>query len=378
MNAARLFWQTWGRRLARTLAIALLLIPLSLTLSAAWWDTGNSGMTARKSQLAQGDAVTDPTAILRNALPIENESVRRLQARLEDIAIGLRSKRWSPVERNVKEAGLILKYDREKVLASVPAARQAEATDLWEQLAAGLGPLREATEARDKSTVWEARRQLLNGLTDLEELMVQEFPFTVPEEYAGLPQLKGRATVKMTTDKGELIIVVDGYNAPVNAGNFVDLVERGFYDGLSFVPSQDFVLQAGDPPGDAVGFHDPDTGEYRAIPLEVKIASEPEPLYGITLENAGFYLSQPALPFNAYGTVALARPSDDPNGGSSQFFFFLFDNELTPPGFNLMDGRYSVFGYVVEGKETLETLKVGDTILKAEVIQGADNLIRPS
>ncbi len=378
MNAARLFWQTWGRRLARTLAIALLLIPLSLTLSAAWWDTGNSGMTARKSQLAQGDAVTDPTAILRNALPIENESVRRLQARLEDIAIGLRSKRWSPVERNVKEAGLILKYDREKVLASVPAARQAEATDLWEQLAAGLGPLREATEARDKSTVWEARRQLLNGLTDLEELMVQEFPFTVPEEYAGLPQLKGRATVKMTTDKGELIIVVDGYNAPVNAGNFVDLVERGFYDGLSFLPSQDFVLQAGDPPGDAVGFHDPDTGEYRAIPLEVKIASEPEPLYGITLENAGFYLSQPALPFNAYGTVALARPSNDPNGGSSQFFFFLFDNELTPPGFNLMDGRYSVFGYVVEGKETLETLKVGDTILKAEVIQGADNLIRPS
>ncbi len=378
MNAARLFWQTWGRRLARTLAIALLLIPLSLTLSAAWWDTGNSGMTARKSQLAQGDAVTDPTAILRNALPIENESVRRLQARLEDIAIGLRSKRWSPVERNVKEAGLILKYDREKVLASVPAARQAEATDLWEQLAAGLGPLREATEARNKSAVWEARRQLLNELTDLEELMVQEFPFTVPEEYAGLPQLKGRATVKMTTDKGELIIVVDGYNAPVNAGNFVDLVERGFYDGLSFVPSQDFVLQAGDPPGDAVGFHDPDTGEYRAIPLEVKIASEPEPLYGITLENAGFYLSQPALPFNAYGTVALARPSDDPNGGSSQFFFFLFDNELTPPGFNLMDGRYSVFGYVVEGKETLEALKVGDTILKAEVIQGADNLIRPS
>ncbi len=378
MNAARLFWQTWGRRLARTLAIALLLIPLSLTLSAAWWDTGNSGMTARKSQLAQGDAVTDPTAILRNALPIENESVRRLQARLEDMAIGLRSKRWSPVERNVKEAGLILKYDREKVLASVPAARQAEATDLWEQLAAGLGPLREATEARDKSTVWEARRQLLNELTDLEELMVQEFPFTVPEEYAGLPQLKGRATVKMTTDKGELIIVVDGYNAPVNAGNFVDLIERGFYDGLSFVPSQDFVLQAGDPPGDAVGFHDPDTGEYRAIPLEVKIASEPEPLYGITLENAGFYLSQPALPFNAYGTVALARPSDDPNGGSSQFFFFLFDNELTPPGFNLMDGRYSVFGYVVEGKETLEALRVGDTILKAEVIQGADNLIRPS
>ena len=32
------------------------------------------------------------------------------------------------------------------------------------------------------------------------------------------------------------------------------------------------------------------------------------------------YLAEPVLPFNAYGAVALARPSSDPNGGSSQFF----------------------------------------------------------
>jgi len=376
--AIRTQWQLWGRRLSRTLAIALLLVSLSLTLSAAGWDTGKIAFAPRKSQLAQGNAVTDPTAILRNALPIDNETVRLLQARLETIAEDLRAKRWSPVNRNVKEATLILNRQRNQLLASVPADRQPAANALLDELVAQAADLSAAVEARDKSAVWSSRRAMLNNITDLEELMVQGFPFTVPQEYANLPQLRGRATVKMTTEKGDLFIVVDGYNAPVNAGNFVDLVQRGFYDGLAFLPSQDFVLQAGDPPGEAVGFIDPDTGKYRAIPLEVKVVDQPEPLYGITLENAGFYLAQPALPFSAYGTVALARPSDDPNGGSSQFFFFLFDNELTPPGFNLLDGRYSVFGYVVDGKETLEKLKVGDKILKAEVIQGADNLVQPS
>ncbi|NJK99471.1 MAG: peptidylprolyl isomerase [Spirulinaceae cyanobacterium RM2_2_10] len=376
MNAAQMFWQTWGRRLLRTVAIALLLVPLSLTLSAAWWDTGDS--PARRSQLAQGNAVTDPTAILRNALPIENKSVRLLQARLEDISEGLRSKRWSLVTRDVKEAALVLNYDRSKILASVPADRQPQAETLLDQLSAGIVDLRASADDRDKSAVWKSRREMLNAITTLEELMVTGFPFEVPAEYADLPQLKGRATVKMITEKGDLYIVADGYNAPVNAGNFIDLVQRGFYDGLTFLPSQDYVLQTGDPPGEAVGFIDPDTGEYRAMPLEVKIADEEQPIYSITLENAGFYLAQPALPFSAYGTVALARPGDDPNGGSSQFFFFLFDTELTPPGFNLLDGRYSVFGYVVEGKETLENLKVGDKILSAEVVRGAENLVQPS
>ena len=75
--------------------------------------------------------------------------------------------------------------------------------------------------------------------------------------------------------------------------------------------------------------------------------------------------------------MALARPSIDPNGGSSQFFFFKFDTELTPPGFNLMDGRYSVFGYVVEGKEVLEKLTEDDKIISAQVVDGIENLVQP-
>ena len=85
----------------------------------------------------------------------------------------------------------------------------------------------------------------------------------------------------------------------------------------------------------------------------------------------------PVLPFSSYGAVAMARPETEVNGGSSQFFFFLFEAELTPAGRNLLDGRYSVFGYVTKGKEILEKIKEGDKIESAKVIQGIENLVEP-
>ena len=104
--------------------------------------------------------------------------------------------------------------------------------------------------------------------------MVTKFPYEVPEEYAHLPQLLGRAVVELETTRGNIDIVVDGYSAPVNGGNFVDLVNRGFYDGMNFNAAKDTFLQAGDPPGSTAGFIDPNTGEYRAIPLEVLVAGD--------------------------------------------------------------------------------------------------------
>ncbi|MGB3655445.1 MAG: peptidylprolyl isomerase, partial [Rivularia sp. (in: cyanobacteria)] len=42
-----------------------------------------------------------------------------------------------------------------------------------------------------------------------------------------------------------------------------------------------------------------------------------------------------------------------------------------------LDGRYSVFGYVTEGKEVLEKIKQGDKIESAKVTQGIENLVEP-
>ena len=376
MRSLQISFLGWCKRLAQTSVLALLLVTLSLGLSGAWWDLSNE--SARESRLPGGNAITDGQALLRYSLPIDNQEIRDIQASLEDIADQLRSKRWSSVSQDVAKAARRLS-EPEKLLADIPEEKKPQAQALISQMNEEITAIRSAVEAKDKENIWTERSQLLKQVGVLERLMVTDFPFEVPSEYSNLPQLKGRATVEMTTNKGTLTIVVDGYSAPVTAGNFVDLVQRGFYDGIEFNRAEEFyILQTGDPPGSDAGFIDPSTGEYRAIPLEILLQGDSEPIYGITLEEAGLYREEPVLPFSAYGTVAMARPENDPNGGSSQFFFFLFEPELTPAGVNLLDGRYTVFGYVVENKELLRELKVGDVIESAKVVEGAENLVEPS
>lgn len=380
MKLKQSFWfdvlSTWKHWCKKTI-VAMMVVTLSIGLSGATWNQlgTNSVLVAA---LAQGNAITSPEAILRYALPIENEPIRKVQDAIEDISNHLRGKRWPPIAKDVKRASFVLTIRSDKIIDGVPSDRQPQAEKLLENVKTEISKLQEAVKSKDTEQVWLTRRAILNNVGDIEALMVEGFPFDVPTEYASLPQLKGRATVKLETTKGDLTIVVDGYNAPVNGGNFVDLVQRGFYDGLPFLDSEDgFAIQSGDPKGQEEGFIDPDTGEYRAIPMEILVKGDETPIYGATLEEVGIYLPDLVLPFNAYGAVALARPSLDPNGGSSQFFFFKFDSELTPPGFNLMDGRYSVFGYLVDGKETLAELTKKDQIVSAQVVDGLDNLVEP-
>jgi len=352
--------------------ITSLLVTLFLGISIAGWTPTSS------AALPAGNAITDGKALLRYALPIDNKPVRQLQASLEDISTQLRAnRRWGAISNDLKKASRVLDKP-EKLLVSVPEERKPQAEALIAELKSGVEAMREVVSAKDKEQVRAQRAQLLDKVGELEQAMVQGYPFAVPAEYSNLPQLKGQATIEMTTNKGNLTMVVDGYSAPVTAGNFVDLVQRGFYDGLPFTRSEEsYVLQTGDPAGKEVGFIDPATGKYRAVPLEILVEGDKEPTYGITLEEAGRYIDMPVLPFSAFGALAMARPESQVNGGSSQFFFFLFEPELTPAGRNLLDGRYSVFGYLTEGREVLDELKAGDTIESAKVVKGIENLVEP-
>jgi len=354
-----------------SLKVILLLTIFLGTSTAGWTSTSNAGLPA-------GNAITDGKALLRYALPISNQPVRKLQASLEDISNQLRAnKRWSAVNNDLKQASRILDKPSQ-ILASVPEERQPQAEAWMTELKSGIIELQEVVKTKRKEPILDGRAKLLNLVSLLEESMVKEFPFQVPAEYSNLPQLKGRATIAFKTNKGDLTVIVDGYSAPVTAGNFVDLVQRGFYNGLEFTRSEEsYFLQTGDPVGKEVGFIDPQTGKYRAIPLEILVEGEKEPTYGTTLEEAGRYLDMPVLPFSSFGALVMARPENEANGASSQIFFFLFEPELTPAGRNLLDGRYAVFGYLTEGKEVLDKLKAGDKIESATVIQGVENLVQP-
>ena len=351
-----------GRHWLQTGVLAMLLLTLSAGLSAA-------------TLLPSGNAITDGQAILRYALPIENKPVRDLQNSLEDISNHLRGKQWSTIASDVKKAAVVVKNKRADILKSVPEAKQAAAQTLLDDIQTHVEALAIATEAKDKPQVQAERAEALAHIGTLEASMVTGFPYTVPAEYSNLPQLQGRATIALKTTKGDINLTVDGYSAPVTAGNFVDLVNRGFYNDLAFTRAEnDYVLQIGDPPGEEVGFIDPKTKKYRAVPLEVMVKGDKEPMYGITMEDAGRFREEPVLPFSSYGALAMARPETEPNGGSSQFFFFLFEPELTPAGRNLLDGRYTVFGYVTAGQDVLGQLKANDKIISAKVVEGGDLL----
>ncbi len=344
----------------------MLLITMSVGISAA-------------GLLPSGNAITDGQSILRYALPIDNKPVRELQNNLEDIVNHLRGKQWSSINNDVKKAATVLQTKQADILNGVPAAKQAQAQTLISDIQTGVEKLAVAAEAKDKPQVQLNRTNTLAKIGTLEALMVENFPYAVPKEYSNLPQLKGRATIDLKTTKGNITVVVDGYSAPVTAGNFVDLVQRGFYNNLAFTRAEkDYVVQIGDPPGDEVGFIDPKTKKYRSIPLEVMVKGDKEPTYGVTMEDAGRFREEPVLPFSSFGALAMARPEYEPNGASSQFFFFLFEPELTPAGRNLLDGRYTVFGYVISGQEVLEQLKDADKIESAKVIDGADFLVKPA
>jgi len=362
-------------REALTLILALALLVGSGIVTDVSAETLPPGILI--SALASRNAITDPKSLLRYALPIENPTIRQIQKDVEDISNHIKGKRWSFIDRDVKQSAITLSQRSKEILKSIPEDRSQAGQSSIDHLKEELSALQESVEKKDRELTIKNQASVLDTITTIEEMMVVGFPFDVPSEYKNLPQLKGRATVSLETTEGNIKLIIDGYNAPVNAGNFVDLVNRGFYDGLPFTRAEEFfVVQAGDPLGDATGFKDPSTGEYRTVPLEIQIKDKDSPIYGTTLEDAGYYLPQLALPFNAYGAIATARPESDPNGGSSQFFLYRFDTELTPPGFNLMDGRYSVFGYLIEGKEILDKITTEDKIISAKVLSGLENLTK--
>lgn len=329
--------------------------------------------------LPAANVLKDGRAALRDGLPFENQDIRNIQAEIEEIVFSLRGLRWSSAQDNVSDASRTLTLFKGRILADAPAANRDRIEALLKDISAELIPLQAATDRQDIDATFAQRSRVLELISEVEELMVGEFPFEVPAKYSDLPQLKGRATIEIETERGNLVAIVDGYNAPITAGNFVDLVQRGFYDGLPITRvEENYVVQFGDPPGSEDGFIDPDTGEYRTIPLEIMLKADTTPIYEFTLETLGLYLEPTALPFATYGTLGMAYPSNDVNGGSSQVFFFLYEPDIARAGANLIDGFFTAFGYVVEGEKILDTFEVGDLITKMSVVDGFENLVEPS
>ena len=140
-------------------------------------------------------------------------------------------------------------------------------------------------------------------------------------------------------DYGKITVELDSKTAPLTVQNFLNLVNEGFYDGLTFHRIiKGFMVQGGDPQGTGMG--------------------------GSTNQIKGEFASNGVINNIKHVRGVMAR-SSAPNSASSQFFIMHQDAPH-------LDGEYAAFGKVTSGMEVVdklaETAKVEDangTVAKA-------------
>ncbi len=126
--------------------------------------------------------------------------------------------------------------------------------------------------------------------------------------------------VTLDTTLGPIRLEIFQDKVPKTAKNFLDLAQKGFYNGLTFhrvIPG--FMIQGGCPKGNGTG------GPGYEIPDEF----------------------HPSLRHSAPGIVSMANAG--PNTGGSQFF-------ITLAATGWLDGKHAIFGKVVGGQDVVDKI----------------------
>mmetsp|Transcript_12796 Transcript_12796/g.42239 ORF Transcript_12796/g.42239 Transcript_12796/m.42239 type:complete len:423 (+) Transcript_12796:76-1344(+) len=329
-----------------------------------------------------------PEAALRRSIPIVSPEVEKVQGKLEEVAFFLRipqRKPWGQMQGNVDASRETLKASPEAILSFVPAADRPAALALTESLQQDLTRMTEAIGLRDPDRTSIRTAQALEHVAELEMLQVPDLPYVLPKQYRERPRLIGRATAEAVLERpggsfgliaGEeaktisLTLTLDGYNAPLTAGNFLTLVKSGAYDGCTLAAG-DFSLFATAKASAAATAEPP-------LPLEFRALGEFEPRYKLPLNVEGAE-ELPQLPLSVPGAVAMGRSATDGFSSSESFFFYLFDRRNSGlGGLSFDEGSFSVFGYVTGGVAELAKLRGGDRIRSFRITSGEDKLVLPA
>lgn len=162
------------------------------------------------------------------------------------------------------------------------------------------------------------------------------------EEESDENYLSGKYLVDIVIqDHGTIRVELDADAAPITVTNFVNLVEEGFYDGLTFHRIiEGFMMQGGDPMGNGQG------GSDKTIKGEFQVNGVENPLS------------------HTRGAISMARAKQY-NSASSQFFIMHQDAPH-------LDGSYAAFGQVTSG------IEVVDAICDATPVQDANGTVSPA
>ena len=136
--------------------------------------------------------------------------------------------------------------------------------------------------------------------------------------------------VTLHTNRGPIRLRLHDDKAPLTVANFVNLAQRGFYDGLNFhrvIP--DFMIQGGCPQGTGTG-------------------------------GPGYKFEDEANNGVGHERGVLSMANAGPNTNGSQFFI----THVATPWLN---GKHTVFGKVVEGMEVVDSIRQGDQIKSLKI-----------
>ncbi|MCL2102035.1 MAG: peptidylprolyl isomerase [Fibromonadales bacterium] len=145
------------------------------------------------------------------------------------------------------------------------------------------------------------------------------------KNYEGIQKIQ--ATIE--THEGTIAVNLLFKEAPNTVANFIDLANKGFYNGLSFHRViQRFVVQGGDPNGNGTG----------------------GPGYSIDDEKNDLK--------HVAGTLSMANSG--PNTGGSQFFIVQWEQPH-------LDGKHTVFGMIESGLDVIYRIEPYDPIIKVQI-----------
>jgi cyclophilin family peptidyl-prolyl cis-trans isomerase len=373
------FVQDAGRRITALLAAATIALSSTPVLPADALLNSPAARIPRTSDAA-----------LRRAIPAFNQDVKTIQKELEAIQYKLRipqRKPWAAMSDDLAGAVEIASSDQ-RMLRGVLPPDMDTAVAIVADVRNDLNRVAAALALKDSDRTSIRVYNALEHLSALELLQAPGLPFTIPAQYASLPRLTGRAVVELTFEKanGEkyflseksnngpqaravLKLTVDGYTAPLTAGNFVQNVLNGEYNGQRLIVTQDSI-QAGNQ-GKDIG----------ALPLEIMPNGDLEPVYRLPLEVRSGEI--PVLPLSIYGATAMTHlPGADASVGfvsSQQFFIYKYERQSSGlAGLSFDEGAFGVFGYITGDVDQLYRIENGDTLVSAKLISGKDKLVVPT
>lgn len=146
--------------------------------------------------------------------------------------------------------------------------------------------------------------------------------------------------VTIHTAKGNIELELYPNDAPKTVQNFATLINKGYYNGLTFHRVEPgFVIQGGDPNGNGSGGYS---------------------IYGDTFEDELDPNTESYKEGYKEGVLAMANRGPDTNG--SQFFIMLADSTTLPKA-------YTIFGKVTKGMDVVKKITVGDKMTSVEILE---------